>query len=178
MKPNDTGMKQFFLLILVVAISSCSSIDKETSVDQNPFAGLWSLHVMEQFNQETNEWTEWRNGMQGYILYDNTENMSVHLTIRGYENTDLVFPNFTDTISTEALKYLTNSYVYFAKYAVDHEKKVVQHSRISHSNPGEWNAIVQRRYIFRGDTLILQPLEAETSGLRLKWIKEKVSNKR
>ena len=178
MKPNDSGMKQSLLLTLVVVISSCTPNDKETSVDQNPFAGLWSLQVMEQFNPETNEWAEWRNGMQGYILYDNTENMSVHLTVRGYENTELVFPNFTDTISIEALKYLTNSYVYFAKYAVDQEQNIVQHSRISNSNPGEWNAIVRRRYIFSGDTLILQPLEAETSGLRLKWIKEKMSNKR
>ena len=104
--------------------------------------------------------------------------MSVHLTTVGYEDTDLQFPNFIDSISNEALKHLTNSYVYFAKYSVDEEQSVVKHARISHSNPGQWNEVVKRRYTFSGDTLTLQPLEEETSNLRLKWIKETVSNKK
>ena len=131
---------------------------------------------MEQLNSETGEWNEWRNGMQGYILYDDDNNMAVHLTTDGYEHTDLKFPNFIDTISTEALKYLTNSYVYFAKYTVDEEHNVVEHARISHSNPGEWDAVVRRRYTFSGDTLTLQPIENATANLRLKWIKQSVSN--
>ena len=104
--------------------------------------------------------------------------MSAHLTTVGYEDTDLRFPNFVDSISIEALKHLTNSYVYFAKYTVDEEKSVVEHARISHSNPGEWNVVVRRRFTFSGDTLTLQALEKETSGLRLKWIKTSVSNNR
>ena len=92
--------------------------------------------------------------------------------------TDLRFPNFVDSISNDALKHLTNSYVYFAKYSIDKDQSVVEHARISHSNPGEWNEVVRRRFTFSGDTLTLQPLEEETSGLRLKWIKSSVSNKR
>jgi hypothetical protein len=133
---------------------------------------------MEQLDSTTGNWSEWRNGMQGYILYDDKNNMAVHLTTVGYEETDLRFPNFTDTISQEALKYLTNSYVYFAKYTVDEEQSVVEHARISHSNPGMWNEIVRRKYTFKGDTLILQPLDKTTAGLRLKWIRESVSNKK
>lgn len=110
--------------------------------------------------------------MQGYILYDGTENMSLHLTTKGYENTELRFPNFVDTISNEALKHLTHSYVYFAKYTVDEAQHVVEHARISHSNPGMWNEKVKRRFSFKGDTLILQPVEQKIAGLRLKWIKE------
>jgi hypothetical protein len=114
--------------------------------------------------------------MQGYILYDTKNTMSIHLTTKGYEDTDLRFPNFVDTISNVALKHLTNSYVYFAKYTVDEKQHIVEHARISHSNPGMWNEVVKRRFTFSGDTLILQPVEQEISGLRLKWIKEPVSN--
>ena len=158
-----------FLVILIVLSGCRQELDEEEA--ENPFSGLWSLHIMERQNPETGEWSEWRDGMQGYILYDDTDNMSVHLTKKGYQNTDLRFPNFVDTVSVEALKHLTGSYVYFAKYTVDEEEKVVQHARFSHSNPGDWNVVVRRRYTFSGDTLILAPLEDQNSGLRLKWIK-------
>ena len=145
--------------------------------EMNQFSGLWSLYVMEQKDSVTGKWNEWRNGMQGYILYDEKDNMAVHLTTSGYQDTDLRFPNFTDTLSIEALKYLTNSYVYFAKYSVDKDKGVVKHARISHSNPGEWDIIVQRRFTFKGDTLTLEPLEEKNSGLRLKWVKSGSDNR-
>ena len=168
--------KQILLLLFIAALLiNCNKKNEESDINQ--FSGLWSLHIMEQQDSVTGEWSEWRNGMQGYILYDNKDNMSVHLTTVGYENTDLRFPNFVDSISNEALKHLTNSYVYFAKYSVDEEQSVVKHARISHSNPGEWNEVVHRRFTFSGDTLTLQPLEEENSGLRLKWLKS-VSNKR
>jgi hypothetical protein len=132
---------------------------------------------MEQQDPVTGQWSEWRNGMQGYILYDDNDNMSIHLTTKGYEDTELRFPNFIDSISNEALKHLTGSYVYFAKYTIDEKRNEVEHARISHSNPGMWNEKVTRRFTFSGDTLILQPTEEENAGLRLKWLKESVSNK-
>jgi len=49
--------------------------------------------------------------------------------------------------------------VYFAKYTIDEEQNVVEHARISYSNPGMWNEIVKRRFTFSSETLILQPLE-------------------
>jgi len=127
---------------------------------------------MEQQDSITGGWHEWRNGMQGYILYDDNNHMSLHLTTKGYQNTNLEFPNFTDTVSIDALKHLTKSYVYFAKYTVFEEDSIVEHARISHSNPGEWNDIVKRRFSFVGDTLILRPVEKQKSGLRLKWLKK------
>ena len=164
-------MKNYLILfIIIILFLACTQETKQKETNQ--FSGLWSLSIMEQQDSTTGNWGEWRNGMQGYILYDDKNNMSVHLTTVGYEKIDLRFPNFTDTISNEALKHLTNSYVYFAKYTIDEENHVVEHARISHSNPGLWNEIVRRKYTFKGDTLILQPLEKETSGLRLKWIKE------
>ena len=83
------------------------------------------------------------------------------------------FANFIDTSPLPALKHLTGSYVYFAKYSVDPEKSIVQHARISHSNPEDWNVVVQRKYTFSGDTLILQPVENANARLRLKWVRTK-----
>lgn len=170
-------MKINKILILLFIASLSFGCEQETEQKEtNKFSGLWSLYILEELNSETGVWSEWRDGMQGYILYDDKNNMSVHLTTNGYEDTDLRFPIFTDTISIEALKHLTNSYTYFAKYKVDEKQNIVEHARISHSNPGLWNEIVRRRFTFSGDTLILQPLEEKDAGLRLKWIKESVSN--
>ena len=110
------------LLIATILYGCNQEIEQKES---NKFSGLWTLYVMEQLNSETGDWSEWRNGMNGYILYDNKNNMSVHLTTKGYEDTDLRFPNFVDSISNDALKHLTNSYVYFAKYTIDENQKVV-----------------------------------------------------
>ena len=109
--------------------------------------------------------------MQGYLLYDDNGHMALHMTIKGYENTDLRFPNFVDTISVEALRHLTGSYAYFARYKVSPMDSIIEHSRISHSNPADWNKVVRRKYFFSGDTLILRPVENQNSGLRLKWLK-------
>jgi len=170
-------MKNNLILLLITFLFlACNQETKQK--EPNPFSGLWSLYIMEQQDSTTGNWSEWRNGMQGYILYDDKNNMSVHLTTVDYEKTDLRFPNFTNTISNEALRHLTNSNVYFAKYTIDEEQSVIEHARISHSNPGMWNEIVRRKYTFKGDTLILQPLEKATAGLRLKWIKKSMSSKK
>lgn len=170
-------MKIYKILVLFLIGSLSFGCNQEAEQKEpNKFTGLWSLHIMEEQNPETGEWIEWRDGMQGYILYDDKNNMSVHLTTSGYEDTDLQFPIFTDTISIEALKHLTNSYTYFAKYTIDEKQNVVEHARISHSNPAEWNVPVRRKFTFSGDTLTLQPLEEETSGLRLKWVKSESNN--
>jgi len=177
-------MTRFFfpvIIYLVLFVSCSNESSQEPTAKQkelNKFSGLWSLYIMEELNSETGVWSEWRDGMQGYILYDDKNNMAVHLTTSGYEDTDLRFPIFTDTISIEALKHLTNSYVYFAKYTIDEKQQIVEHARISHSNPDLWNEVVKRRFTFSGDTLILQPLEEKDAGLRLKWIRESVSNKK
>ena len=167
-------MSKVLFPLIAALLAGCNQVSQPK--EKNQFTGLWSLHVMEQLDPETGEWKEWNNGMQGYILYDNKDNMSIHLTTKGYEATDLRFPNFTDTISIDALKHLSNSYVYFAKYSFDTDQGIIEHARISHSNPGQWNQVVKRRYSFSGDTLTLQPLEEEIPE-RLRWIKTE-SNKR
>jgi hypothetical protein len=158
-------MKKIFLFIILgLFLNSCHQKD--------PLKGLWKLHIMETQDTESGKWSEWRNGMQGYVLYDGEGNMALHLTEKDYQKTDLHFPNFTDTIPLEALQHLTKSYVYFANYDFDENTSIVKHHRISHSNPQEWNAIVERRVSFIGDTLVLMPVEEKNATLRLKWIKD------
>ena len=179
LETNINGMKyKQEALVLFIAFFLFGCNQETTDKDFNKFTGLWSLYIMERQNLKSGEWHEWRAGMQGYILYDGQSNMAVHHTTVGYEKFDLQYANFTDSISVEALKHLTNSLVYFAKYTVDDEQKVVEHARISHSNPSQWNQVVKRRYTFSGDTLTLQPIEEGPLGiLRLRWIKESVDVK-
>lgn len=168
-RPIKTGLNLISFLIIACAAFNCNPVSKQKEL--NRLSGLWQLHIMELQDAETGEWKEWRNGMQGYLLYDNDENMSLHLTLKGYQHTDLQFPNFTDTISIEALKHLTGSYVYIAKYTVYEDDGIIEHARISHSNPAEWHNVVRRKFTFSGDTLVLTPVEKKNAGLRLKWIR-------
>jgi len=155
------------LIIIELLLISC-----ESEIQENKLTGLWSLVVMDNYNEETKDWEVWNGGMQGYILYDDKENMSLHLMTKDYEKTALRFPDFDDSIPLEALKHLTNSYVYFAKYSINYKDSEVTHKRISHSNPGEWGKKVHRKFGFIGDTLTLEPLEDKTAGLRLKWVRD------
>ncbi len=158
------------IIIIIILFAGCGLQESKTT-DKNRFTGLWKLYILEQKDSTTGEWKVFRDGLQGYILYDGTDNMAVHLTSRGYQNTDIIFHDFIDTVSLDELKYRTQSYVYFAKYKVIEDEKKVEHARISHSNPNLWNTTVQRWYIFSGDTLILTTVENENTTLRVKWIK-------
>ena len=167
----------FFLLFLGILFQSCKEQPetkaeaKQPKTEADRLPGLWSLQIMEQKDSLGN-WHEWRGGMQGYLLYDGDKNMALHLLKKGYEDTDLRFPNFTDTISEAALKHLTGSYVYIGNYKILPNENIVEHTRLSHSNPGEWGKVVQRRFSFQGDTLIVQPVEDKNASLRLKWLKK------
>ncbi len=176
---NTYNIKINNILLLLLTISLSIGCNQESKQKRfNKFNGLWSLHIMEQLNSETGEWSEYKEGVQGYILYDDIGNMAVHITAKDYENTDLRFPFLSDTLSNDALIHRTQSFVYFAKYTVFESSQIVEHARISHSNPGQWNQVVTRKFTFSGDTLILEPMEKSYAGMRLKWIKESASNKK
>jgi len=171
LNPNY-GMKIFQLYGLfmpVILLAGCQQGANLSSSEQ--LAGLWTLHSMELYNADTDSHEEWRDGMQGYILYDGNGHMALNLSSKGYQNFEFEFPNFTDTIAIEALRHLTQNYFYVANYTVFEEEGIVEHARLAHSNPGEWNDIVRRTYAFRGDTLVITPVEDRNKGLRLKWLK-------
>ncbi len=161
-------MKIFYLyLIIISTLISCN----QSVENENKLSGLWKLHIMEQKDTISNTWKEWKGGLQGYLLYDDDENMSLFLAAKDYKETDMTFQNFTDTLSLEKLQYLTKSYFYMGKYKVDTAKNIVKHTRIAHSNPNDWDITVERRFEFKGDTLIISPVEKKNASLRLKWIR-------
>ena len=162
-----------FTAFLSVILLACQP-EQTTAIDpssEDPIKGLWKLYAMD-VKDSLDQWTAWRGGMQGYLLYDGDGHMALHLIPIGYEDTDLEFPNFTDTISIEALKYITNNYNYFGTYTVDIDDQIINHNRISHSNPKDWHTSVKRRFEFNGDTLVIKPVEKENAKLRLKLLKE------
>ncbi len=152
--------------ILAFAIS-CSN-DKSTNLT---ITGLWKLESMKVRDTAMNTWTDYKGGMDGYLLYDGNGHVALHLYEKGYEKAGIEFPNFNDSIALEALKHITKSYYYMGNYKVSERDSIVSHFKLSHSNPSEFGLTAERRFYFRGDTLVMQPVERKNSKLKLKWLK-------
>ncbi len=159
------------IIVLTTTLMMISCLQVQDKSDKDQFTGLWKLHILEFKDPVSGKYKMYKDGLQGYILYDGKDNMAVHLTSRGYQNPDIAFHDILDSASIEELRHRSQSYVYFAKYKVLEDEKKVEHARISHSNPNEWNLTVQRWYEFKGDTLVLITVENTNSPLRVKWIK-------
>ena len=166
---------QISSVILIGVFFGCSPDIKQ--VETNKFTGLWSLYIIEQ-RDSIGDWNKLKDA-QGYILYDNKDYMAVHITAKNYEKVEFRLPFLVDadTLSIDALKHKTGSTTYFAKYKISEQNQTIEHARLTHSNPEQWNEVVTRKFSFIGDTLILDPLEERyAGGVRLKWIKKSVSN--
>ena len=68
-----------------------------------------------------------------------------------------------------ALTEFASNYVYVANYTIDDTTGVIQHDRLSHTIPSAWNTSVKRKFTFKGDTIILEPI---TVNRRLKWVRQ------
>ncbi|MCI4670619.1 MAG: lipocalin-like domain-containing protein [Bacteroidia bacterium] len=175
-------MKKLILLSLICAsifLTQCNP-KPQSAQSTHPLIGLWKLEVMEVFDAESGSWKEWKKeirgfgeGIKGYILYAESGHMALHLVPKNYESTELEFPYNRDSSSFETLKHLAASYVYISDYEIDPVQQTVRHATISHSEPNDWGEIVNRRYSFTGDTLLLEPVEQDLGKLRLKWTREK-----
>jgi len=159
--------KSILGLLILLFLLACEQ--KKESI-QIPILGLWKLHVMEIKNDQ-GQWNEWRQGMSGYLLYEDSGYMSLHLTPKSYPDTDLQFKNFTDTMQLEQLQYISQNYNYTGSYSIDIDSSIVSHTKLSHSNPNEWGEISRRKFSFVGDTLFVVPTEEENARLRLKFLK-------
>ncbi len=148
--------------------SNCEDKKPENS----KLIGLWTLESMKVKDSATNNWKDYRGVMKGFLLYDAKGHVALHLFDKDYQNFSSPFPNFTDTISVEALKHLTKSYYYMGNYSVSEKDSLVTHTKLSHSNPSEFGGTSERRFYFNGDTLILEPVEKKNANLRLKWLRE------
>lgn len=161
-------MKSALLFILIF----CLSCTPKKQPD-NKLTGMWKLEIMELFDTETQKYKPWKDGMGGYLLYEASGHMALHLTTKAYPETTLAFKNFTDTLALEKLQYLTQNYNYMGSYTIDEQNHIVTHTKLSHSNPNEWGELSVRAYDFVGDTLVIKPVEEKNAGLRLKLIKQK-----
>ncbi len=84
----------------------------------------------------------------GYIHYDESGLMSVQLGKRART------PGLKDVATLE-----TEYHAYFGRYEVDAAKDLVRHFIEGQIVPGQYPSVVERRYRFSGDLLVLQPVE-------------------
>lgn len=158
-------MKSFVILLCAFVLIGCNKSENKKIV------GLWKLESMKVRDTATNTWSHYKGGMDGYLLYDETGHVALHLYEKGFEKAGIEFPNFNDSISLEALKHITKSYYYMGNYMVSESDSIVSHFKLSHSNPSEFGLTAERRFFFNGDTLIMRPVERKNSKLKLKWLK-------
>jgi hypothetical protein len=166
---NLKNLRNIIVIGLLVIIFGC----QENKPEPQKLTALWKLESMKVRDTATNSWSDYKGGMDGYLLYDENGHVALHLYEKGYEKAGIEFPNFNDTISLEALKYITKSYYYMGNYKVSEKDSIVSHYKLSHSNPSEFGLTAERRFYFTGDTLVMQPVERKNSKLKLKWLKKK-----
>jgi|GEM_PF-420117 len=165
-----TNVLQIIAFVGIGILAFSCQKDKSSNLG---IIGLWKLESMKVRDTVSNSWSHYKDGMDGYLLYDGNGHVALHLYEKGYEKTGIEFPNFNDSIPLEALKHITKSYYYMGSYKVSKEDSIVSHYKLSHSNPSEFGLTADRRFYFSGDTLVMQPVERKNSKLKLKWLKIK-----
>ena len=176
-------MKFFKIQLILFLLPACVS---KTKVSRNELLhGMYKLYIIEN-KDSTERWSqqEWGADGDGFIVYDGKGHMGVQITPKGYKDFQWMDEESsinnerlsakTDSMSVDelknAVKEFSSSYVYFGNYSVDDTTDVVTHYRITSSIPAVWGTTVKRKFTFKGDTVILEPLNANR---RLKWIKVK-----
>lgn len=175
-------MRSLLVLSVILFLSACAT--KQPADTNSKLAGMYKLVIIENMDS-SGVWHEqpWARGGDGYIVYDGKGHMAVQITPQGYK--DFPWINEEATINTDSLKHKLDSmsadelkaavvefasnYVYVGNYTIDEEVGVIQHDRISGTIPAVWNTKVKRKFSFKGDTIILEPL---TVNRRLKWIRQ------
>ena len=99
--------------------------------------------------------------------------MSVHLYPKEYKDFDT--NKNIDSLDHESLKELTRFYqsnfVYFANYKIINDS-IIEHYRISATEPKAFGTALTRSFEFTNDTLILTAHEKlDNKKMRLRWVK-------
>ena len=168
---------RFIAILLFIGALVVSSCENKNDNLHAPFQGLWKLYIIE-VKDTTGTWKEhsWNKGGDSYILYDGIGHMAVQITPANYSDKEVKAPRTPiDSLSIEELradlKTYSSNYVYTANCKILEKESIIEHHRLSHTYPFDWGVVAQRRYEFKGDTLILMPVEPQ-NPLRLKWIKQ------
>jgi len=163
--------KIFFALIMLWSFSACGK--KEQTADSK-FNGMWKLEKIESVDRASGKWfyDSAFTGWNGYILYDGQGHTGVQITPKGYKDFDA--NKNIDSINNEGLKELVKFYrtnwVYFAGYTITNN--VIEHKRLSATEPRDWGTVLTRDFEFRSDTLILTAHEiVGGKKSRLWWVK-------
>ena len=174
-------MKLFILLIISGLSFTCA--DRVQRDRNRLLAGMYKLYNI-QVEDSAGKWQdEWASDGTGYIIYDGMGHMAVQITPKGYEQFQTLSEDESidprkvktaiDSMPVEQLKTtleeFVSNYVYAGNYSVSDSADVVTHHRLTHTIPSAWNTTVQRRFIFKGDTL---ELYNDADRRRLKWIKQ------
>ena len=176
------NMKLFILFIISGLSFTCA--DKSQRNRNGLLTGMYKLYNIQVQDSAGNWQDEWASDGTGYIIYDGLGHMAVQITPKGYEQFKTLPENesinpgkrkaaidsMPDEQLKEALEEFVSNYVYAGNYSVSDSADVVTHHRLIHTIPSAWNTNVQRRFIFKADTL---ELYNDVDRRRLKWIKQK-----
>jgi len=166
---------KFICCILAGLIVFCSCKVQQPSMVEK-LRGMYRLERFYQLDTIHNQWIPspaWE-GYSGYIIYDGVGHMAIHLSPKGYKETDVSKP--IDSLNVEELKararYYQTNYTYFANAKV--ADSFVIHSKLSATNPKEWGTTSTRDLTLINDTLYLTTREKiGQARLRLRWIKQR-----
>ena len=183
-KNYATGIQNLALFLSCFLFSFSACTDKTKTGRNGLLQGMYKLAKIE-VQDSTGQWLdEWASDGTGYIVYDGIGHMAVQIMPKGYEQFKTLSEDESidpgkvraavDSMPVEQLKasfeeFVAN-YVYTGDYSVSDSADVVTHHRLVHTIPSAWNSTVQRRFIFKGDTL---ELYNDVDKRRLTWIKQK-----
>jgi len=184
LKDYATGRQNLMWLVLCLSFLLSACMNKTKRSRNDLLRGMYKLSGI-QVQDSTGQWhEEWASDGTGYIIYDGIGHMAVQIMPKGYERFETLSEDESinpakvkaavDSMPVDQLKasfeeFVAN-YVYAGDYSVSDSADVVTHHRLIHTIPSAWNTIVQRRFIFKGDTL---ELYNDLDKRRLEWIKQK-----
>jgi Lipocalin-like domain len=165
-------MKIISCIILSLVVFVACKVEKPSMMES--LRGMYRLERFDQLDTVQHQWVPspvWE-GYSGYIIYDGVGHMAVHLSPKGYRETDVSKP--IDSLNPEELraraKFYQTNYTYFANAKVT--DSFVVHSKLSATNPRDWGTDATRDITLISDTLYLTTREKIGQvRLRLKWIK-------
>jgi hypothetical protein len=167
-------MVRLFSLALFICLSIIACQKQTAPSDFDKFTGRWSLHIVESKQDSASHWKprdDHYKNRQGFILYDGIGGMGVHHVTKNYQEYQFEGKGSLDSLTHQDLRHLADNFVYFGKYRVDENNKIIEHHIESANFQNMWGTIASRKYEFNGDTLTLNPIKNGYPKTRLRWVK-------